>query len=264
MHLKFDAPILRKAFYTGLILALCVYLVASEHVPLSGADPDASTRGGYRRRSMIDIRRLRTDPRRSRRPRWRVGRSISRDDRPRPSSSTGGSREPVAERDEVRSRVERAVQAGRRARARPATSPEPRRCRPRAARSASASSELEPSGRRRRRPSCATAPVDIPNLPVRRRARRRRRADNAGRPGRRLRPRRATAPHQRVPHWDIGTELGILDIERAREDLGVDVHDAARRSGATLSRALVPARARPQRRRLRGDPPADPGRSPPR
>ena len=28
MHLKFDAPILRKAFYTGLILALCVYLVA--------------------------------------------------------------------------------------------------------------------------------------------------------------------------------------------------------------------------------------------
>jgi len=28
MHLKFDAPILRKAFYTGVILALCVYLVA--------------------------------------------------------------------------------------------------------------------------------------------------------------------------------------------------------------------------------------------
>ena len=28
MHLKFDAPILRKAFYTGLILALSVYLVA--------------------------------------------------------------------------------------------------------------------------------------------------------------------------------------------------------------------------------------------
>jgi cytochrome c oxidase subunit 4 len=28
MHLKFDAPILRKAFYAGLILALSVYLVA--------------------------------------------------------------------------------------------------------------------------------------------------------------------------------------------------------------------------------------------
>ena len=28
MHLKFDAPILRKAFYAGLILALLVYLVA--------------------------------------------------------------------------------------------------------------------------------------------------------------------------------------------------------------------------------------------
>ena len=28
MHLKFDTPILRKAFYTGVILALCVYLVA--------------------------------------------------------------------------------------------------------------------------------------------------------------------------------------------------------------------------------------------
>jgi len=28
MHLKFDTPILRKAFYTGVILALSVYLVA--------------------------------------------------------------------------------------------------------------------------------------------------------------------------------------------------------------------------------------------
>ena len=28
MHLKFDAPILRKAFYAGLILAVSVYLVA--------------------------------------------------------------------------------------------------------------------------------------------------------------------------------------------------------------------------------------------
>ena len=28
MHLKFDAPILRKAFYAGLILALVVYMVA--------------------------------------------------------------------------------------------------------------------------------------------------------------------------------------------------------------------------------------------
>jgi cytochrome c oxidase subunit IV len=28
MHLKFDSPVLRKAFYAGLILALCVYLTA--------------------------------------------------------------------------------------------------------------------------------------------------------------------------------------------------------------------------------------------
>ena len=28
MHLKFDAPILRKAFYAGLITALFVYLIA--------------------------------------------------------------------------------------------------------------------------------------------------------------------------------------------------------------------------------------------
>ena len=66
----------------------------------------------------------------------------------------------------------------------------------------------------------------------------------------------AYGPHQRVPHWDIGTELGILDLERAAKISG-SMFTMLRGAGATLSRALVPARPRPQRRRVRGDPAAD-------
>ena len=74
--------------------------------------------------------------------------------------------------------------------------------------------------------------------------------------------RSATTPtrygeHQRVPHWDIGAELGILDLERAVKISRLDVHACTAGSGATLRPGAVPARPRPQRRRLRGDPPAD-------
>ena len=49
MHLKFDAPILRKAFYAGLILGAVRISGRVEHVPLSGAvRPDTR---GYRHRS---------------------------------------------------------------------------------------------------------------------------------------------------------------------------------------------------------------------
>ena len=44
-------------------------------------------------------------------------------------------------------------------------------------------------------------------------------------------------PHQRVPHWDIGAELGILDPERAVKIAGA-MFNMPRRLGATLSRAL--------------------------
>ncbi len=45
------------------------------------------------------------------------------------------------------------------------------------------------------------------------------------------------ADHQRVPHWDIGTALGILDNERAVKVAG-SMFVALRGLGATMSRAL--------------------------
>jgi len=44
-------------------------------------------------------------------------------------------------------------------------------------------------------------------------------------------------PHQRVPHWDIGTELGILDLERGARISG-SMFPLYRGMGATLDRAL--------------------------
>lgn len=45
------------------------------------------------------------------------------------------------------------------------------------------------------------------------------------------------APHQRVPHWDIGSQLGILDLERGAKLAG-SMFVVFRREGATLQRAL--------------------------
>jgi seryl-tRNA synthetase len=45
------------------------------------------------------------------------------------------------------------------------------------------------------------------------------------------------ADHQRVPHWDIGTELGILDLERGAKVSG-SMFVMFRGMGATLQRAL--------------------------
>jgi seryl-tRNA synthetase len=47
----------------------------------------------------------------------------------------------------------------------------------------------------------------------------------------------AYGDHQRVPHWDIGAELGILDIERAVKISG-SMFTMYRKQGATLARAL--------------------------
>lgn len=47
----------------------------------------------------------------------------------------------------------------------------------------------------------------------------------------------AYAAHQRVPHWDIGEELGILDVERAVK-LSGSMFVMYRRAGAALVRAL--------------------------
>jgi seryl-tRNA synthetase len=48
----------------------------------------------------------------------------------------------------------------------------------------------------------------------------------------------AYAAHQRVPHWDIGTELGILDVERGAKMSG-SMFVLYRKKGAALVRALV-------------------------
>jgi seryl-tRNA synthetase len=44
-------------------------------------------------------------------------------------------------------------------------------------------------------------------------------------------------PHQRVPHWDIGAELGVLDLERGAKISG-SMFPVFRGLGATLERAL--------------------------
>ena len=59
--------------------------------------------------------------------------------------------------------------------------------------------------------------------------------------------------HQRVPHWETATALGILDNERATKIAG-SMFTMQRGAGATLARALCQYGARPQRRRVRGDP----------
>jgi seryl-tRNA synthetase len=48
----------------------------------------------------------------------------------------------------------------------------------------------------------------------------------------------AYGPHQRVPHWDIGTELGILDNERAVKISG-SMFTMYRGWGARLLRAMI-------------------------
>lgn len=45
------------------------------------------------------------------------------------------------------------------------------------------------------------------------------------------------AEHQRVPHWEVGNELGILDNERAAKISG-SMFTMLRKQGATLARAL--------------------------
>jgi len=47
----------------------------------------------------------------------------------------------------------------------------------------------------------------------------------------------AYGPHQRVPHWETGAELGILDLERGARMSG-SMFVMLRRGGATLARAL--------------------------
>ena len=46
------------------------------------------------------------------------------------------------------------------------------------------------------------------------------------------------APHQRIPHWELGPQYGILDNERAAKISGA-MFTMQRKGGATLARALL-------------------------
>ena len=48
----------------------------------------------------------------------------------------------------------------------------------------------------------------------------------------------AYGDHQRVPHWEIGAELGILDLERGAQAVGLDVPAVPRAGARALARAL--------------------------
>ncbi len=124
------------------------------------------------------------------------------------------SRKAIAERDEIRNRVKslsREVGALRKAGdvgwRRGAAGR-------RAARLGDREAELDGDVDRTRRPSCASScstrrtcrPTRRPTAPARRTTRCVRVVGYDP---------EAYGPHQRVPHWDIGTELGILDLERA-------------------------------------------------
>ena len=70
----------------------------------------------------------------------------------------------------------------------------------------------------------------------------------------------AYGDHQRVPHWEIGAELGILDPERAAK-LSGSMFALYRGPGARLIRALTQLaldRHTSGAGRVRGDPPAQP------
>jgi seryl-tRNA synthetase len=74
----------------------------------------------------------------------------------------------------------------------------------------------------------------IPNLPSADAAEGQSDADN---PVVKAPPLPTYADHQRVPHWEIGQQLGILDIERAVKISGA-MFSMFRGAGATLNRAL--------------------------
>ena len=66
------------------------------------------------------------------------------------------------------------------------------------------------------------------------------------------------AEAQRVPHWEIGAELGLLDMERGAK-LSGSMFPLYRGFGARLLRALTSFALDQPRRRVRGGPAAHPG-----
>ena len=204
---------------------------------------------------MIDVRLLRTDldahaggdgP-------ARTSRSCSTSSTPRPSS-TPGSREITAERDDIRARVNELSKRGRpaapRRRRRGRRSAQAPRAAPLGDRRAPARRRARRDRRRPARASCWASPTcPTPTPPTARPT-----------PTTRSCTARSACPtpfadHQPVPHWETGGRPRHPRQRAGDQDQRGDVHDdprPRRHDGP----GPVPARPRPQRRRLRGDPPA--------
>ena len=172
--------------------------------------------------------------RRGARPRSPAGATAPTDARPDRSSSTSGSARlgrRARRRPRPRSRPCRRRSAAPRATARPTR---PRRSRPRAATLGDGEQALAAEADAARPTRSATCSCASPTCP------RADAPDGAGEHdnvvvrGSRASTRRPTARTSGCPHWDIGAELGILDVERAVKISGVDVHDVPR-AGAPRS-----------------------------
>ena len=203
---------------------------------------------------MLDIRRLRTDPdavraglsRRGGEAADSVDELVAADAQQRAARHAAG-RDPRARIKALSKDVGRSAAAGDTA--------APRRSWPRAGRSATRRRRSTPRPRRWPRRSSDLL-LRTPNVPSADAPDGAGEADNVV-----LRTEgydaAAYGEHQRVPHWDIGAELGILDPERAVKISG-SMFTMYKGWGARLLRGARAAEPRPQRRRLRGGAAAHP------
>ena len=182
---------------------------------------------------MLDLRRIRTEPEAVKAALDRRGPGTS-DAVDRIVALDADHRRLIGERDEVRSQVKAISKDVGRLRA----TAEPTRPRPAWPRAASWA-----SGRRGWRPRptgwpTRSGPAAAGPEPAQPRGARRRRRGRQRRAAHRGWDPAAYADHQRVPHWDIGEELGILDIPRATKISG-SMFVMYRGWGARLLRAMV-------------------------
>jgi seryl-tRNA synthetase len=182
---------------------------------------------------MIDIRRLRADPDGVKAALAR--RHVDLDDIDRAVELDQKSRRAIAERDEVRNRVKTlSREVGARRKAGDVDGAEALQGESRAlgGREAELDAEVD-----RIDGELRLILLDTPNLPS---------ADAPDGAGPEDNPvlrvmgydESSYGAHQRVPHWDIGKDLGILDLERGAKMSG-SMFPMLRGAGATLDRALV-------------------------
>ena len=162
------------------------------------------------------------------RPRRRAGGALARRRRPgaarrsstTPPRSTSGCGTITAERDDIRAPGQRAVEAGRRSCAATATSPTPSALQAESRALGETESGRSPPSTTRSTPQLRDAPARAsPTCPTPTRPTALSDADNPVVKGPVNLP-DAFPEHQRVPHWETATALGILDNERATKISG--------------------------------------------